>query len=241
MPNTPIYAFPFERPPFSGNPDEPGITLHGGSAGGNPILAEEVETEISRIDTDVADLQTRMAAMEAGTSMVGWVPVQDGSNTGASFDIDLTDGGRFAVGEFALVRLHMRHDLDADGYVNVRINNDTAAVYRNARLVHDSLGNLDDSGHSAALNRWQLGPGGTNSTNNFVATFFHMNGNFLHGFQSHGMQPSNTDSVHRIAEHWGSLTAALSAAPSSLRIFATDGATSFSNSWWWAEGYRVPA
>jgi hypothetical protein len=237
MPSTPIYNLPTEHP----DDDQPGISLHGGPLGTEPILAEAVETELERIDTDLADALNRLALLEAGTSLPGWTPIQSGtSGAVAEFDIDLTDGGRFGIGAFELIRLHMRHDLNADGYVNVRINNDTAAVYRNARLVHDSLGNLDDSGHSSALNRWQLGPGGTNSTNNFTAIFFHMSGNFSHGFQSHGMQPSNTDSVHRIAEHWGSLTAALSAAPSTLRIFASDGATSFSNSWWWCEGYRLP-
>lgn len=51
MPNTPIYGLPFENPS-----EQPGITLHGGVPPSSPILAEEVEEELQRIDTDVTNL-----------------------------------------------------------------------------------------------------------------------------------------------------------------------------------------
>lgn len=50
MPDTPIYALPFETNPT----DAPGHSLHGGLVGTDPILAEAVETELARIDAAAA-------------------------------------------------------------------------------------------------------------------------------------------------------------------------------------------
>jgi hypothetical protein len=242
MPQTPVFGLPFEE-----EGDQPGITLNGGEFGTEVILAEAVETALlglnASIQTNAADIATltaRVAALEAGTTIPGWTPIQAGSNTGASFSIDLTDGGRFAVGEFELVRLFMRFDLDAEGMVNVRINGDSSAVYRMGRLVYDANGLLDDSGGFSALARWQIGHGATVSTNNLIATFFHMGANNLHNYQATSQRSSDSATTTRRGEFWGSLSSALAATPSSLFVFAADGATSFSNSWWWAEGYRLP-
>ena len=59
MPETPIYGFPFEHPVD----DEPGHTLDGGSLGTEPILAQEVEDELERIDGGITDLQTALAGL----------------------------------------------------------------------------------------------------------------------------------------------------------------------------------
>lgn len=45
MPQTPIYGFEFEDPD-----EQPGRTLSGGSAGLDPILAEQLEAELQRIE-----------------------------------------------------------------------------------------------------------------------------------------------------------------------------------------------
>ncbi|MGV2385764.1 MAG UNVERIFIED_CONTAM: hypothetical protein LOD86_10940 [Thermobifida fusca] len=50
MPRTPIYGLEYERV----RGETPGRTLHG--ADGSPILAEQVEAELQRIDDDIAEL-----------------------------------------------------------------------------------------------------------------------------------------------------------------------------------------
>jgi hypothetical protein len=255
MPSTPTYGFPYEDPA-----DQPGISITGGPLGTEDILAEAVEAEVERIDNTVTDHESRLALLEAGTSMVGWVPVQAGSSSGASFDIDLTDGGRFSAGEFALVRLHMRFDLDTTGGVLARINNDTGGnvyVY-GARtldatnpadpiaisstpfnLTRAALG-VDQLIHQDGVSAWQIGWGGTVSSNVLEAEFFHMNGNNLHAFMSRSVRQSTSATTHAESTHWGFLPSALSAAPSSIRILPGSGATNIEQAWWWAEGFRVP-
>jgi hypothetical protein len=69
VPNTPIYALPFEQYP----PDQPGITLHGGTSGLNPILAEEVENELVRIDNDISVANDDIAELQSIVQPgVGW-------------------------------------------------------------------------------------------------------------------------------------------------------------------------
>jgi hypothetical protein len=251
MPSTPTYGFPYEDPA-----DQPGISITGGPLGTEDILAEAVEAEVERIDNTVTDHESRLTLLEAGTSMVGWVPVQAGSSSGASFDIDLTDGGRFAVGEFALVRLHMRFDLDATGSVVARINNESASVYYFGQRTLDAVNpaadltafpispaalGIDEMTFQSGLTTWRIGWGATVSTNNLVCTFFHMNGNNLHNFQSTSTRMSTSGTTHAQSEHWGALSSALSATPSTIRILPGSGATNIEQAWWWAEGYRVPA
>jgi hypothetical protein len=219
-----------------------------------------VEEELSRVDNDVSDLQNRMALMEAGTSMLGWVPIQNGSNPGASFfDIDLTDGGRFPTGEFDLVRLHLRYDLDAVGGVYARINNDQGpsnSAYSWAQRTQDAENPATDItefpitaarlgqdvlSDSPGAPSWRIGWGGTVSTNNLICEFFHMNGANMHSFQSMSNRQSTSPTTTAFSMNWGALVSGLSAAPSTIRMLAAGGAAEFAQAWWWVEGYRVGA
>lgn len=242
MPVTPVYSFPTPAP---GEPPDVPVDMQD--------LADAVETEVARIDVDVSDHGTRLAALEAGTSMVGWVPIQSGFNSGATFNIDLTDDGRFTIGEFQNIRLHMRYELDDPGGVFMRINADTTAVYTWGMRVLDAANQtdapvnmtraafgIDDLSHVNG-NSWRIGWGATVSNNNLICTIFHTNGNNLHSFQATSNRMSTSATTHAEATAWGNLTGALSATPSSLRMFTASGATSYTNAWWWAEGYRVPA
>jgi hypothetical protein len=239
--STPVYGFPFEVPG-----DRPGVSLSGGPTGDeSDILAESVEAELERVDTAVADAQTRLDLLEAGTSMVGWVPVQSG-NPGAvaNFDVDLTDGGRFAAAEFELVRLHMRFQLDQLGSVRLRINAEgsgTSAYRTGSRGVDASDTDGIELLEHELVGSFVLGWGSTSSTNNLTCTLFHMNGNFFHNYQSVSTRQSSFATSHTWTEHWGSLVETLSAEPSTLRVFTGHGATAFSNVWFWCEGYRVPS
>jgi hypothetical protein len=254
MPQTPVFGLPFEE-----EPDQPGITLNGGEFGTEDILAEAVEAALLGLDAsiqsntaDIATLEARVDALEAGTTIPGWTPIQSGNSTGASFDIDLTDGGRFAVGEFALVRLFMRYDLSALSGVNLQINADAggnaymwgmrqldaanpAGDLTAFPISRTALG-IDDLVHQTATGSWRIGLGSTVSTNNLVCTLFHMNGNVLHSFQATSNRQSTSATTHAEATAWGALTSLLSAVPSTLRLVAAN----FVDAWWWAEGYRVP-
>jgi hypothetical protein len=257
MPQTPVFGLPFEE-----ESDQPGITLTGGEFGTEDILAEAVETALLGLQTsiqnntaDIVTLTARVAALEAGTTIPGWTPIQAGSFTGATFDIDLTDGGRFPVGEFEMIRLHMRYDLDAVGTIGCRINGDTGAKYMFGTRQLDAANpsgdltafpitqaglGIDDLAHSPATSSWRIGQGGTVSTNNLMATFFHTTGDNFIGYQAKSTRMSTSGTTHAIADHWGALVAAIGSAPSFLRLFLGSGATSFTNAWWWAEGYRLP-
>lgn len=81
MPTTDIYGFPYET-----LTDEPGWSLHGGQTGGELILAEEVETQLSRVETttssDLGDLRTDVDLLQQRFEQTG-AQVIEFINTGA--------------------------------------------------------------------------------------------------------------------------------------------------------------
>lgn len=246
MPATPIYGLPFEKPG-----DQPGISLHGGQAGGADILAEAVETELGRVDTTTADLQTQItglqgeiAALRDGTDGLGWIFIDKGQHTGGNFTIDVTAGGKFDPAEFSLIRWHARFDLDAAGgsHVRCRINgDDTAGLHRTGSLVYDAAGSLDITDHIVGT-QWKLAWGSTISVSTLMMQIWHTAVNpGLLSYQCYGTRHSDDPSVHRWNVSWGSLTAARTL--SSLRIFAATaadgGLDQFTDIWWWLEGLRT--
>lgn len=235
MPTTPVYGFPFED-----ENDQPGITLTGGEAGTEAILAEEIETEVERIDTDLSDVQGRVTTIEE-VGILGWTYINHGVNSGTGFTVDLTRGGALPIGAFDMIRLHMRFDLDDEGFVLLRINNDSSDIYRHGTLIYDALGNLDDAFHNVGpgSNGWRIGYGATVSTNNLTCQLFHTNGDVLVSYQSISTRQSDDPNAHKWGQHWGSLVTQVGAAPSSLRVM-TVGSVSYTNAWWWVEGFRTP-
>ena len=250
---TPVFNLPFEAPG-----DEPGHTLDGGEFGLDPILAEAVEAALlglaASINTHTAQLaavEQRLDDLEDGTSMVGWVPIVSGtSGAVASFDLDITAGGKFPVGHFALLRLHMRFDLSGTGVVNIRINNDSGTgdpYYFGMRAT--DFANAGESGvdilNHASQTSWRVGYGATVSTNNLICEIFHTNAATLHNFQATSARMSQGSATTQAqATAVGALASNLSATPTSLRLlaFTTAGvAISFAQAWYWLEGYRVPA
>lgn len=162
------------------------------------------------------------------------------STSGSSVDVDITDGGRFPVGTFDIVRLHARYDLDAEGYVGCRINGSTSTVYRYGDLVWDAAtGALDDVVHAAGSSLWHIGHGATVSTNNLICEIMLAGGSDLQTYQSTSNRQSDSSTTHRWAVHWGALDAAIGAV-SFLRILPVAGATNFSSLIYWVEGYRTP-
>lgn len=78
MPETANYGFEYETPQ-----SKPGITLTGDIDGSAPILAEQVDTVISGIDTRLTAAEGSIAILEAGTpSDTGWLALAVTPGTG---------------------------------------------------------------------------------------------------------------------------------------------------------------
>src|SRR5690606_39581333 len=99
MPQTPVYGLPFEAPG-----DIPGHTLDGGPVGDQPILAEAVESELSRVDTDIAGL-----VEDIEEDVLGWTPIGAGEQSHVSaVVIDATAGGKYPPGTVSMMRRYLR-------------------------------------------------------------------------------------------------------------------------------------
>lgn len=249
MPFTPVYGFHFEDAD-----DQPGVSLTGGSVGTELILAEQVENEIQRVEGDIGNVEDRVTAvearldlLEAGTTQPGWTPIASGSaGSTASFIIDLTNGGRFLDGAFEMYRLQMRYDLDGgSGNVLMRVNSDDSAIYRSGLVNYPSTGpaTSDIALHFSAAQGWRVARGATLTSNNMELLLFAVTGGGVLTFQSTSNRQSDTASVHQWIECWGALSSG-TLTPTSLRLhvfggdLGGDSASSFTNAWWYVEGFR---
>lgn len=222
MPSTPTYGLPFEAPG-----DLPGHTLDGGPVGDQPILAEAVEAELSRIDGDVADLKAEVAR--------GWTPIGSG-NESSNFTIDLTAGGKFPAGTFELIRVHMRGSLTVDGVrIQVRVNADnTAGLHRHARWVWNADGSSLADSTAFDGTAWPVAEWSTANVGLAEFTIFRTNVSSQLGYVTQGYRGGGTG-VRRLFLAGGDLVS--SRLLNSLQVFPVSGqvATCF----WWAEGYRA--
>lgn len=221
--------------------DLPGISLNGGLDGSGEKLAEQIQAKFIESDARIAALTARVNALENGTGGIGWIPIQNQTSSGASFTVDLTDGGRFPSPPlWNMVRVYMRFDLSEANMVLCRINGDDDAVYRSGSVMFDSQtpANIDPSNwHDPAAQSWRIAHGATVSTNNLEFTLFHTAANpGLLNFRCVSERQSDDSNVHRHTIASGSLTSAKTAR--SLQ-FIGYGPTTFVNAWWWAEGLRV--
>jgi len=238
MPQTVPDGFEFEQFPT----DEPGRTLHGGHAGDSPILAEQIQSKFVTTDSQLADLSARVAALEDGTGGAGWIPIISGSNSGASFSIDLTAGGKFPSPPlWSVVQIYMRVDLDAAGEVRMSINGENNNTYRSGSFMLDSqipAVSDNENWHRNAATSWSIAQMSTISTGNIALTLFHTSVNpGLINFQAFSSRHSDNDSFHRNQMASGSIEAAKTL--QNLVIATGAGATSFVNCWWWATGLRM--
>lgn len=78
MPETANYGFEYETPQ-----SKPGITLTGDIDGSAPILAEQVDTVISGIDTRLTGAEGTIAILEAGAAHdTGWLAMSVAAGAG---------------------------------------------------------------------------------------------------------------------------------------------------------------
>lgn len=222
MPDTTVYGLPYEAPG-----DQPGITLTG--EGGSDILAEDVETELVRIEQAISDLQGEVAR--------GWRPIASGTETSVGFfDVDLTAGGVFAAAAFGLVRVHLRGELSVDGgNIWARVNNAGSADHRWGMVVTQlSDGSVTDAARGDS-DEWRLAEWSASPSSTCTLTLYRTDGDpGIIGYQSEGGTAGGT-SNHLVSRAAGRLLA--SQTLSSLRIGGSIGGGQFDNVRWWAEGY----
>lgn len=205
-------------------------------------LAEALDTKISALDATISDLQSRTTALEDGTGGAGWIPIAQGTDSGDTFVVDLTAGGKFPDPPlWTVVKVYARVDLSEAEDVLCRINGDTDAVYTSGSAMLDSNqpADSDDSNWWFPDNTvWSIGHLSTISTGVLDFQLIHAHADpGLMSFQCLTSRQSSTDrSVHRHTIASGSLLAAKTA--TSLEFIANSTAT-FVNVYWRALGLRM--
>lgn len=224
---------------YEENNDVPAVTLRREATG--ETLAEQVQAKFVTADASISDLTARVSALEDGTGGVGWIPISTGNTSGDDFTLDLTAGGKFPDPPlWNVIKVFMRADLDAAGYVECRINGDSDAVYRSSGLPFDGQGNVDsqDSWYFDTGLAWRIGHLSSVSTGTLEMTIFNADSNpGLFGFQCTSGRESDDDSAHRYTIAHGSTIATKTI--SSLFFQPSAGAASFVNAWWDVAGLRV--
>ncbi|MEU5156741.1 hypothetical protein [Glycomyces sp. NPDC021274] len=225
--------------------DLPGVSLNGGLDGSGTKLPEQIQTKFIATDAAITDLMDRVAALESGSGGIGWIPIGSGTASGATFSIDLTDGGRFPNPPlWDEVRVSMRVDMSgSDDEVRCRVNNDSDLVYRSGSFTMDSqvpaVSDADNWHYpTASQSAWAIAKLGTISTNLIDLRIFHTGvSSSLLAFQAFSSRQSDSSSTHRNWMASGSLTSGKTA--TSLTFLAP--ASTFSTVYWWAEGLRMVA
>ena len=166
------------------------------------------------------------------------MPIGDGAeDTVGFFDIDLTAGGRFPAGTFALIRFHAHGSLDDEGFVWARVNNDTTGSDHRwgYKTEEFASGEVVDFDRSAGAGQWQVGHWSTTACSlelTLIGT--HVSQNVQ--FRSESSRAGGTTD-HVITRAAGRLM--VSQLVDSLRVAGSIGDSSqFTTLRWWVEGYR---
>lgn len=146
MPSTPIYGLPFSE--FT---QQPGVTLHGGLPPSSPILAEEVEEELARIDSDVAGVSGDVTALETlflstGVQTIATIDTGQGTNTTEFVNIPQTfrnlviDWTGVSDGATEIDSLALRFNGDAtDAYVSRLSRNNADGTFQSTDGILDNF------------------------------------------------------------------------------------------------------
>lgn len=200
MPSTPTYGLPFEAPG-----DLPGHTLDGGPVGDQPILAEAVEAELSRIDDDVVDLQGQITAINSQ----GWHDITPPAG------IEISSNTTFLIdsGDFDIVRLYLRGALASltgggNGEIGIRVNNDSTADMHWRQMItwNCSDGSVNDAiANDGSV--WRLAQWSDSASSNVAyATIYRTHLNSFLGFEGGGHRASPSASGRRRSLSSGSLS-----------------------------------
>lgn len=222
MPQTSVYGWEIEAPG-----EQPGRTLTGGQSGTSPVLAEQIEDDVNRIETTlIGDLKSRVTALEAIAAATRWRHISQGTHSGGNFTIPVPAG-------YEMLHLHLWGDLDADGAVQLRINGDTAAgLHRQGYVVQDSVTppNDDDSDFIEDT-AWFLANWGAVEGNTVDVTVFETSAGNRVAYQAYGGRQSPNATSHRRTHSAGRLEG--DRVVSSLEVIANQ---QFAVVKWWLDG-----
>lgn len=168
----------------------------------------------------------------------GWFPIAAGQESGvASFDIDLTDGGRFPVGTFSSFKLRAVGRGKGSTEVQARINDIATGVYRRStvRIEDDNTvnGSRSTGGPQWFLTEWG-GGAGTYNPLEFTLMIGGGNDDVVTG------QWNGTD-VDRLISTFGGGKIDAAVFPAKITLMVGGGAaTEFNLIRWECEGYLPP-
>jgi hypothetical protein len=94
-------------------------------------------------------------------------------------------------------------------------------------------------GGGTVAGSWRIAHGATVTSNNLELTLFHTGPSpSLIGFQCSAARQSDAAGSHRMSKSFGAITTG-GKTLTSLHFILSNGATSFSDAWWWVEGLRM--
>lgn len=226
MPQTVPYAFEYETPEETPNP---GRTLSGGPSGTSPILAEQVNDELSRLETTVVGgIDSRVTALEAVPTPPSWVAISSGSESSVSTFVIPS----IPTSTYSRVRLTLYGEAStASDPIRVRFNGDsTAAMHRSGIVVWDSDGNiLGTIGGFADGTFWNIAQWGTGNGCTAVVEIFRTDVTEACSFMANGLRVGGSAGAHTFSRSWGRLNEVRLL--DSLRVSGPTGGT-LSCSWW---------
>lgn len=224
---TPVYGWPYEHPVN----DQPGITLSGGEFGTEPILAEAVEEDVSRIDSGLSAVDDRLTVVE-GFGRPSWVQIQSGAAAGVS-GFTIAD---IPVATYSRVRLTLWGDATtASDPIRLTINDDlTAAMHKSGLLVRDAAGTLISNTYADAT-RWNIAQWGTGDGCSAVIEIINTHVASVCAFMAQGERIGGSATAHTISRSWGRISSPRLL--ESLRVSAPLSGTFAAN--WWLEGAPV--
>lgn len=217
MPLTPVYGFSYEA-----MGDQPGHSLHGGSAGTEPILAEQVENELIRVDQDIEDAGNRYL----GTGWHDITPLGGQVITGETIF-------QIPPQEFDMIQINFRGNLDDEGIVNVRVNNDlTEDLHRRFRYTINAQGFTNQTASDGGV--WLIADWGSGAGCTAWMRIYNTHLNSILAFEGGGTRVASGLNPRRITASMGSINA--NRILSSLRINATN--ANINTMRVWIEGHK---
>lgn len=218
MPTTRVYDFPYED-----LGDQPGHSLHGGSAGTEPILAERVEEELVRVEEFVEEAGNRY--LESG-----WHPIV--SQEGVLIEGETIF--QIPPGQFSMIKMYFRGSLTEVTTLSIRVNNDdTPQGHRRFFYIYG----VDGIDRSVASDTtvWVVAEWGTRPNNTAWATLYNTHLNSASSMQGGGTRMAANGNNRRITHAQGEITG--NRVISSIRVNALN--NTINSCRVWIEGYRA--
>lgn len=170
----------------------------------------------------------------------GWGHIAAGTVNAAAPSIDVTAGGAFPAGTFAMVRLHFRGGFSTGSdFMSMRINGSTDAINTWGTYVigGDQAFKANSTGEGGALAR--LGHmGAPTAAQSMELTIYNTDVSSQCPWKSETTRFSTTVGTHRHSVGWGALDA--DRLLSSIQIRAVDLGARNVVGRWWLEGYLQP-